>query len=309
MENLLLAWERFRRGKRAREDVMIFEHRLEDNLFEIQEGLISGSYHHEAYRRFIIHDPKQRTIHKATVKDRVVHQAIINVIEPLFEKRFIHDSFSSRIDKSTHAAVKRLRLFLRVASRNNTRTIYAVKCDVRKFFASVDHEILLRLLARRVHDPRLLALLAHLVESFFVTPGVGLPLGNVTSQLFANVYLHELDWHIKQRLRVQHYVRYCDDFVILASSREKALERAGEAGTFLRDCLKMELHPDKTRVRTWRQGIDFVGSVLLPHATILRPSTARRLIARVTRENASSYLGLCTHANAFTLARSIRNII
>lgn len=302
-----MAWELFRKGKRTREDVMVFERRLEDNLFEIRDELISGNYRHGPYEPFTIHDPKQRTIHKALVRDRVVHQAIINVIEPLFEQRFIHDSYSCRVGKGTHAAVARLQGFFRQASKNGTRTIYAVKCDVRKFFASVNHEILLDLLAKRIADPKTMTLLRLIIESFSVTPGTGVPLGNLTSQLFANVYLHELDWYIKQKLRIKHYVRYCDDFVMLTSSRSEGFALAERVDVFLRERLKAELHPNKVHVRTWAQGVDFLGYVLMPQATILRSSTARRVVYRASKENASSYLGLCSHANAYEIARTVRN--
>ncbi len=308
IENLLLAWERFRKGKRTREDVMVFERRLEDNLFAIREELISGSYRHRPYQAFSIHDPKERIIHKAEVKDRVVHQAIVNVIEPLFEERFIHDSYSCRVGKGTHAAVRRLRKFAHQTSKNNTKTIHAIKCDVRKFFASINHVILLQLLSKRISDPRVMTLLRNIVTSFSVSPGTGIPLGNLTSQLFANVYLHELDWYVKQTLRVKQYLRYCDDFIMLTSSRKKGFALAGQVDAFLRKNLKIELHPDKIHVRTWTQGFDFLGYILLPYATIIRPDTAHRMVRRVTKKNVSSYLGLCTYANAYRLTSTIRHI-
>ncbi|MCG3769901.1 MAG: Group II intron-encoded protein LtrA [Nitrosomonadaceae bacterium] len=286
---------------------MVFERRLEDNLFAIREEILSGSYRHNPYQAFSIHDPKERIIHKAEVKDRVVHQAIVNVIEPLFEKRFIHDSYSCRVGKGTHAAVRRLRTFLRQASENNTKTIYAVKCDVRKFFASINHAALLQLLSQRISEPRIMTLLRNIVTSFSVSSGTGIPLGNLTSQLFANVYLHELDWHVKQTLKVRHYVRYCDDFIMLTSSRKEGLVLAERVDAFLRDNLKVQLHPDKVHVCTWTQGVDFLGYVLLPHVTVMRPDTAQRAIRCATTNNASSYLGLCSHADAYELWCAIRN--
>ena len=309
LENLLLAWERFRKGKRKRADVMIFERRLEDNLFEIRDELASGSYRHGAYEPFTVHDPKQRTIHKAQVKDRVVHQAVVNIIEPLFDTQFIYDSYSCRVGKGTHAAVKRLQGFFLQASKNYTHTVYAVKCDARKFFASINHERLLRLLARRITDPQTMRLSRNIIESFSVTLGVGVPLGNLTSQLFANIYLHELDRYIKHRLHIRHYVRYCDDFVMLTSSRLEGFALVECVNTFLKEYLYAELHPNKVHVRTWSQGIDFLGYILLPHAMVLRPSTARRTIARVTATNMSSYLGLCAHADAHELSCSIKDIV
>ncbi|NQV89345.1 MAG: RNA-dependent DNA polymerase [Parcubacteria group bacterium] len=288
---------------------MLFERHLEDNLFALQAELASGAYQHSPYERFTIHDPKQRTIHKADVKDRVVHQAIVNVIEPLFEKRFIYDSYSCRVGKGTHAAVKRLRTFLLRDSINNIKTVYALKCDIQKFFASVNHRKLLHLLERHIHDPETMKLLTGVIESFSVSPGVGIPLGNLTSQLFANVYLHELDWFAKQELKVHHYVRYCDDFVLLAESQEECDVFTERIEMFLKSHLHMHLHPNKVHVRTWRQGVDFLGYILLPHTTILRPSTKKRMIRKINKDNASSYLGLCQHANAFDLERMLKNLV
>ncbi|MFH1253599.1 MAG: reverse transcriptase/maturase family protein [Candidatus Uhrbacteria bacterium] len=305
--NLFLAWELFRNGKRRREDVMLFEKNLEDNIFQLQNELTDGYYYHSQYTPFTIHDPKQRTIHKALVRDRVVHQAIVNVIELLFEKRFIFDSYSCRVGKGTHAAVKRLRFFLRQASENNTKTVYAVKCDIKKFFASVNHAVLLELLTKRIHDQKTMAVIRNIVRSFSTTPETGIPLGNLTSQLFANIYLHELDWFVKQKLGLKHYVRYCDDFVILAQSISEGMELAKKIDTFLQSRLKVRLHPDKVFITTWTQGVDFLGYVILPEVILVRPTTAKRAIYRSDRNNFQSYLGFCSHADAYEIECIIRN--
>lgn len=285
---------------------MEFEYRLEDNVFSLQDSLLKDAYRHDPYQPFTISDPKQRSIHKASVRDRVVHQAIINVIEPLFESQFIYDSYSCRLEKGTHAAVARLGVFFRQASVNHTRTVYALKCDIRKFFASVDQKILLSLLRRKIKDERVIRLLHRIIESFAFLPGRGIPLGNLTSQLFANVYLHELDRFVKHELRVSHYVRYCDDFVILTLSRSEAFDLAQRIDTFLKSRLKMELHPNKVKVQTWKQGVDFLGYVLLPYATILRSKTTRRMLKRATSGNLSSYTGLCQHADAYELGQLLQ---
>lgn len=309
VENLFIAWEKFRIDKRSRTDVLAFERNLEDNLFALRDDLVSGVYRHGAYQPFTVFDPKERRIHKADVRDRVAHQAIVNGIEPLFERRFIFDSFSCRINKGTHAAVRRLRTFLRQASKNNSRTVYVLKCDIKKFFDSVDHAILARLLARRISDERVMKLVLHIIASFAKNPGKGIPLGNLTSQLFANVYLHELDWEVKQMMCQRPYVRYCDDFVIVVGSYQEALWLAKYINAFLRDQLLLELHPNKIHIRTWKQGVDFLGYVLLPCAVVLRPKTVRRMIQNITKENSASYFGLCSHADAYELAQRLWNII
>ncbi len=305
---MFLAWAKFRRGKRSRPDVQLYERNLEENIFTLHEQLMKGSYKHSSYEPFTIHDPKQRQIHKAIVQDRLVHQALVSAIEPLFEPQFIYDSYSCRKGKGTHAAVTRLRRFLRQASANNTRTIYALKGDVKQFFASVDHETLMELLKRRISDKRTLALLQEIVTSLHTEEARGMPLGNLTSQLFANVYLHELDWYAKNVLRSKHYIRYCDDFIILGSSREALQELVEPIRQFLDERLGLQLHPHKVTIRSWSQGIDFLGYVLKPHCTVLRPKTKQRMLAKVNETNLTSYLGVASHADGYELGKLLHTI-
>lgn len=166
VEGLLAAWETFRSGKRGNADVREFERHLEDNLFRLHAELKSGAYRHAPYQRFQIFDPKHRIIHKADVRDRVVHHALYRALAPLFEQSFIRDSYSCRIGKGTHAAVRRLERFARSVSRNNTQPCWALKCDIRKFFDSIDHAILFRLIRRSVFDQQTIALLAEVIGSF-----------------------------------------------------------------------------------------------------------------------------------------------
>lgn len=305
--NLFAAWQKFRRGKRSRMDVLEYERHLESNIFELQMELKSGTYRHGDYKPFTVWDPKQRKIHKAGVRDRLVHQAVVNVIEPPFERGFIHDSFSCRVGKGTHAGVKRLRRFLRQASANDSRTVWALKCDIRQFFASVDHQELLDLLSIKVKDEKTLSLLREIIDSFSAAPGKGIPLGNLTSQLFANVYMHQFDWFVKQDLREKYYLRYCDDFVIISKDRQHLLELVDRLQVFLKDELQLELHPSKVQIRKWRQGIDFLGYVLKPHCTLLRTKTKRRVLARVNNDNLTSYLGVCSHADSHELEQTLLN--
>ena len=285
-----------------------YERNLEQNLFELSERLLKGRYRHDTYVPFTIHDPKERRIHKSTVTDRVVHQALVSAIEPLFEPQFIYDSYSCRKGKGTHAAVARLRMFLQQASHNNTQTIYGLKCDVRQFFASVNHRVVLKLLGQRIQDEQTLGLVREVLNSYYVTPGKGVPLGNLTSQLFANIYLHELDWYVKNVLRVKHYLRYCDDFVILGETRGELYRLVEPIGQFLTERLGLQLHPHKLTVRSWSQGIDFLGYVLKPDCTVLRTKTTRRIMHRVNGHNLSSYLGLCSHADGYELGQVIRTV-
>lgn len=267
-----------------------------------------GNYEHGAYKPFTICDPKQRQIHKATVRDRLVHQAIVSAIEPLFEKRFIYDSYSCRVGKGTHVGVTRLRLFLRRASCNNTKKVYALKCDVRQFFASIDHHVLMERIETVIDDEQTLELLRVILLSHGAEAGKGIPLGNVTSQLFANIYLHELDWFMKQILGVKHYLRYCDDFVIISTDKDYLLSLIEPIRQFLSDKLKLELHPNKISIRSWNQGIDFLGYVVRPYTTSIRTKTKRRMMKRVDENNVSSYLGICSHANGYRLSQLVRTV-
>lgn len=299
------AWRKFSRCKKSRLDVVDYQKNLAKNLSSLHESLVAGTYAHWAYQPFTVYDPKQRQIHKATVQDRLVHQAIVTAVEPLFEKRFINDSYSCRIGKGSHAGVSRLRLFLRKASRNNSSKVYVLKCDVRQFFASIDHEILMKRLESKLDDEQTLRLLKIIIASHNTSPGKGIPLGNVTSQLFANIYLHELDWFMKQTLGVKYYLRYCDDFVVVSADKAYLQSLIQPIRGFLDSNLKLELHPNKVSIRSWGQGIDFLGYVSRPNTTSLRTKTKRRMLTRVNEKNLSSYLGMCSHADGYRLSQLV----
>lgn len=181
LENLFSAWREFKKGKSGKPDIQRFEFNLEDNLFELHQELKSGIWRHSHYTAFNVCDPKLRRIHKACVRDRVLHHAIFRVLCQIFDKSFIFDSYSCRLDKGTHRAVDRLEKFVRQLSRNNTRNIFALKCDVRKFFDSVDQDILLKLIRKKITDGKTLRLISDIIGSFEKAEGGGLPLGNVTS--------------------------------------------------------------------------------------------------------------------------------
>lgn len=330
VENLLEAWREFLSGKREKRDVQKFSLCLMDNIFALHRDLVDGVYRHGGYHAFNISDPKPRSIHKATVRDRLVHHAIYRVLYPFFDRTFIADSYSCRFEKGTHKALNRFRsLFYRV-SRNNTRTCWVLKCDIKKFFASIDHVILEDVLVRRIADPSVLSLLSCVIESFSSTRstamtrhsagidlpsplgfrGVGLPLGNLTSQLFANIYMNEFDQFVKHMLCAKHYIRYADDFVILSENREWLEQLVPKIAAFLADKLKLQLHPDKVFIKTFASGIDFLGWVHFPDHRVLRTTTKRRMLKRIressTEATLNSYLGLVWHGNAQKLATELR---
>ncbi len=282
----------------------MFELNLEENFFEIREALRLGIYRPEPYSSFFVSDPKLRHIHKACVRDRVVHQAMFRVLYPLFDKAFIHDSYSCRDGKGTHRGVRQLQRYLRKASANYSRPVYALKCDIKKFFDSINHHTLLCLLERRIRDTETIELVRKVVASFESAPGNGLPLGNVTSQLFANVYLNELDQWAKHELKARYYLRYCDDFIIVHRNRQCLKAIVPQIAAFLQS-IRLELHAQKTKIHKAVQGVDFLGYVVLPHAVMLRTRTKRRMLRNISDKNRASYLGMLSHANARKLRAKI----
>lgn len=177
LENLFASWKEFRKDKRKKLDVQEFERHLEDNIFQLHFELKNGTYRHSNYTSFYITDPKQRHIHKACVRDRIVHHAVYRVLYPIFDKSFVYDSYSCRLKKGTHKAVERLEIFTRKVSKNYTESCWALKCDIKKFFDSVDHKILLELLKKKISDPKTLALLWGIISSFSSNPSTKLRTG------------------------------------------------------------------------------------------------------------------------------------
>ena len=219
VENLFQAWSAFRKGKAKRIDVQEFERNLEDNLFTLYQKLKNKTYRHGSYKSFYIHDPKQRHIHKANVTDRVVHHLLYTFLYKLFDDTFIYDSYSCRLKKGTHRGLERLEVYTRKVSQNYSVDCWALKGDIKKFFASVDHRVLLLLLEGKIQDEDIIWLLRQGIDSFHSERGEskGIPLGNLTSQIFANVYMNELDQFIKHELKVKYYLRYADDFLLLST--------------------------------------------------------------------------------------------
>lgn len=309
IENLCAAWREFLRGKKSRKDVAAFSLDLSYNICLLHEELKNKTYRHGPYEAFNISDPKPRNIHKATVRDRLLHRAIYRKLYSYFDKRFIRDSYSCRLNKGTHRAMGRFNHFARKVSANNTKTCWILKCDVRKFFASVDHSILLRILERHDLDHDILWLLERVIESFETMPGVGLPLGNLTSQLLVNVYMNEFDQWMKHVVKARYYIRYADDFVILSRGRELLTELLPKIGVFLEENLKLSLHPDKVSIKTLSPGIDFLGWVYFSDHRVLRTTTKRRMLKRIATnpkpETVGSYLGMLQWGNTYKLQEKL----
>ena len=291
-EALLRAAEQARRGKRFRPDVAAFHFNLEHELWALHEELSTKTYRPGAYRSFLICEPKPRQISAAPYRDRVVHHALVNVLEPIYERSFIADSYACRKGKGTHAAVDRCQEFAR-------RFRYVLKADVQKFFPSLDHEILKSLVARKIKDRDVLGLVNRIidhsnpqeeVQNWFpgddlLTPGErrrGIPIGNQTSQFFANVYLDPLDHFVKDRLAIRGYVRYVDDFLVFSDDKRHLGDVRERVKDFLVG-LRLRLHPKKSVIFPVNDGIRFLGYRVLPTHRLLVKENVRRFRRRVRR--------------------------
>ena len=311
IENLLLAWQEFIKDKRNRKDTQEFQLNLMDNIINLHQDLKNFSYKHGDYRAFKINDPKPRSIHKAVVRDRLLHHAIHRVLYPFFDRTFITDSYSCRVGRASYKAIGRFRTFMYKVSENHKKTVWILKCDIRKFFDNIDHKILTYILKSYIPDQDIIWLLENVIHSFSKTPGKGLPLGNLTSQLFVNIYMNEFDQFVKHGLKVKYYIRYADDFVILSQDKSWLDERLFKMGDFLLERLKLDLHPDKISIRTISSGVDFLGWVHFSKHRVLRTSTRKRMIRRLAESSKpgilNSYLGLLKHGNTYKIKNSLRS--
>jgi len=312
LDNLLEAWQEFLPGKRNRKDVQEFRANLMDNILKLHHDLVYHKYEHGGYKAFKVYDPKTRNIHKATVGDRLLHHAIYRQFYPFFDRTFIFDSYSCRLEKGTHKAIVRFNQFFLKVSKNNSNTCWVLKGDIRKFFASVDHEILINILKDYIPDENIIWLLTKVIDSFRAENGKGLPLGNLTSQLFANVYLNEFDRFIKHKINAKFYIRYADDFVVLSDDRAWIENQVPIIKEFLRARLNLEVHPNKLFIKTTSSGVDFLGWINFPGYKVLRQATKKRMFRKLKENNykeesLNSYLGMISHGDAFKIKKDLLN--
>ncbi len=313
VENLLGAWKEFLPGKKGKEDVQEFQASLMHNILSLHHDLKTLTYKHGGYRHFRISDPKPRDIHKASVRDRLLHHAVYRILYQYFDKKFSYDSYSCRVGKGTHKAMNRFRDFARRVSHNHTRTCFVLKCDVRKFFASIDQTVLLEILSKHIPNQNILNLLQEIITSFSSRSNldIGLPLGNLTSQLFVNIYMNEFDQWVKHSLKAKYYIRYADDFVLLSDNKRDLQERLRYIVVFLEERLKLKLHPDKVYIKTFASSVDFLGWVHFFDHRVLRTTTKRRMTKRTKgleedSPTVQSYLGMLRWGNGENLHQMIK---
>lgn len=273
--NLLLAWQKASRGKRSGKACSEFEFLLADNLLQLQDQLLAEQYKPGRYTHFYIHEPKRRKISAAPFRDRVVHHALCNVIEPIFEREFINDSFANRFGKGTHKAIHRFRSFCRSKT-------YVLRLDIVKHFPSLDHAILYDTLSNYISDPQTQALIATIISSGqniheqqadqYLFPGddllslcrpKGLPIGNLTSQFWSNCYLHPLDVFVKRELSCRDYLRYVDDFALFSDSKAQLWEWKAAIREKL-NILRLRFHEHSAQVTPVKAGIPWLGFVIYP---------------------------------------------
>lgn len=314
VQNLLEAWNEFKCGKKHRKDVQEFEYNLMGNILSLHNELVNNTYTHGSYEAFKINDPKPRDIHKATVKDRLVHHALYRIIYYDVDKRFIFDSYSCRKYKGTHRAMNRFRFFAGKVSKNNTKQCFILKCDIKKFFASIDHSILMEIVGKYRKDKDTLWLIENVIRSFKdPNTNKGVPLGNLTSQLLVNIYMNEFDQFIKHDLKAKYYIRYADDFVILHTNKKYLKDVLLKIRHFLIRKCRLELHPKKVSIETLSSGIDFLGWVHFSDHRVLRSVTKRRAFKNIKakqdkEEAVQSYLGLISHGNTNKLQKQVEDL-
>lgn len=295
----------------------------EKELFSLQKALIRDTYVLGPYSTFKIYKPKKRVIKFVSFKDRVLHHAIQNIIEPIFEKSFIYDSYACRKNKGIHKGLYRLKKL--VQSEKTPK--YFLKCDVRKYFLNVDQEILKKIISKKIKDKKLLKVIFKIIDSDHSEFGEkkGIPIGNLTSQLFSNIYLNELDQYVKNKLKINYYFRYVDDFIIFADNKRDLHIYKEKIRKFLFTKLKLDLPINKAKIRLTKAGVDFVGYQIYPKCVRVRSINIKRFKKRTKKllikynhktintqtlkSSINSFFGYLKHANGFRLKNKLIELI
>ena len=324
IHNLERAFKKARKRKAKKDYVIEFEANLQANLASLGQDLQNFTYRPSPLTTFIVRDPKTRKISSSHFRDRVVHHALCNIISPILEKVFIYDSFANQNGKGTHKALRRAAFFMGKTARMHGSHMkgFALKADIRHYFDTVDHVILLKIISLKITDQKIIQLIRIILANHkSELEGKGMPIGNLTSQFFANVYLGELDQFIKHTLKAKHYIRYVDDFVIFDNNKKRLEKWQAEIDNFLRSRLAIELHKEKTKIVPLHTGITFLGFRIFRDYKLLKKSNARRIWKRLeifrrrrndglmTNEDASrsleGWLAYARFANTYNLRNSV----
>jgi retron-type reverse transcriptase len=333
-DNLYNAYVCARKNKRYRKDVLKFTDNLEENLINIQNKLIYNQYEVGRYKEFYVHEPKKRLILSLPFEDRIVQWSLFNALNPYFEKGYIKDSYGCRVNKGAHGAIERLQYWLKKIDRSGKK-YYCLKMDISKYFYRVDHNILINILNKYIDDKDTLELLRKIIkcesscgfQDEFMdidensrTTKRGMPIGNLSSQMFANLYLNELDQFVKRELRMKYYIRYMDDFLILSDDKKELHRLLEEINIFLKEELNLNLN-NKTSLNPVNTGIEFVGYRIWSTHIKLRKSTTKRIKSRLKYlkkqyskkripfsridSTVQSYMGMLKHCNSYNLQKNL----
>lgn len=275
-ENLLMAWKKARQGTGWNSETHHFNFHLERQLFKLQYQIQSETYQPGQYRYFNIRDPKPRIIAVAPFVDRVVHHALVQVLMPIFERIFIFDSYATRAGKGTHCAIKRAQKFIRIYP-------WFYKMDIQHFFENVDHDIMLKLIAKKIKDQKVMRLTEKIIRN--VDGNKGLPIGNLTSQFFANVYLNPLDHFIKEVLHIKGYLRYMDDFCIFGFSRNEVIEHTQKINQLINQQLNLTLKQKACWLNKSASGLTFLGMSIFPGMIRVNPENKRRCLKKLKHKH------------------------
>jgi len=319
-KNLYSAFLKAKKSKPKSKEIIDFKYNLESELFKIQDQLITKKYACSDYFMFKIFEPKERLIKALPFKDRVVQHALCNIIEPIFDKTFISNSYACRKNKGTHAALKDIRKDVQLYFNLNG---HSLKSDVRKYFPSIDHIVLKKIISNKIRDKQMLWIINLIIDSDHSDFGInkGIPIGNLTSQLFADIYLNELDKFVKHKLKAKFYYRYVDDFIIFSNSKKVLHTYKRKIKYFLHKYLCLDIPNKKTNIYLIKDGVDFVGyKVFITHTRLRRTNIlkfvrrTKRLIKYFKKHNISitqlessisSFLGYIKHADTYFLGKRI----
>ena len=320
--NIHHAYHKARKNKRYKWDVLEFSARLEDNIIDIQNHLIWKSYRSGPYKYFTVYEPKERLIAALPFRDRVVHHALCNVIEPIFERSMIHDSHACRRGQGVLSGVLRTVRFLR-AARSRWGRVYCLKGDIKKFFPSINHEALKIIVRKKIACLDTLSLIDKIIDSNGTD--TALPIGNLTSQLWANVYLNELDHFVKQDLGVRYYIRYMDDFVVFHGDKRLLHRVLAEITGFLENVLHLKLNSKTQIFPVGLRSVDFLGYRIWPDFRLMRKNNVKRTKRRFKKFNrlyesgqitmeeirpsVMSWLGHAKHADSWRLREKVLNLL
>jgi retron-type reverse transcriptase len=304
-ENFYLAARKAKKGKRYKQSALEFNAFQEENLLQLISELKEGAYRPGEYRIFKIFDPKERDICAAPYRDRVVHHALMNILEPLWEPSFYHHSYACRVGKGMHRALDTVQSYMK-------RNSYVLKCDIEKYFPSIDHDILLGIISRKINDKRLLQVIELIISSspqlsthagsavlgtiFASQRRAGLPIGNLPSQFFANLYLNELDIVVKQQLCQKYYIRFMDDFLLFGNSKERLVQLRKEIVRCVDD-LRLRLHPKKQEIFPLKNGIPFLGMLIKRDYRRIRRVNLQRFTKRMRRKQNEYSVNIITQTD------------